>query len=73
MSLRHRLQAYLIALHALFLLLTLVQYHERAGLMISLELFLLLTFIGGWQLIGAALQPLAYAQRARSKLRGPHA
>lgn len=68
MSLRHRLRAWLIGLHGIFLLLVLLLHHTRPGWMLALECFLLLTFIGGWQLINQAMQPLDYAGRFRELL-----
>lgn len=68
MSLRPRLRAWLIGLHGIFLLLVLLQYHTRPAWMVALECFLLLTFIGGWQLINQAMQPLDYAVQFRELL-----
>lgn len=70
MSLRRRLQAWLIGLHLVFLLLTLLQYHTQPGLMMALEGFLLLTLIGGWQLVNQAMQPLDTAQQFQELLHG---
>ena len=62
MSLRHRLYAYLITAHLLFLAVTLVLLRTSPSLMIGLEAALLLSFLLGVRLIRRALEPLGYTR-----------
>ena len=62
MSLRHRLYAYLIAAHLLFLAVTLVLLRTSPSLMIGLEAALLLSFLLGLRLTRRALEPLGYTR-----------
>ena len=63
MSLRHRLMAYLVGLHALFFALMLWLYRERSLVVVVVEVLLLASAAIGIALIGRALQPLDYARR----------
>lgn len=63
MSLRSRMTAYLIVLHAAFFSLTLFLFHQRPVIVVVVEVFLLLSLAVGIVLIGRALQPLDYARR----------
>ncbi|HWW72934.1 MAG TPA: PAS domain-containing protein, partial [Duganella sp.] len=62
MSLRHRLYAYLIAAHLLFLGLTVLLLRASPWLMIGLEAALLLSFMLGVRLLRRALEPLGYTR-----------
>jgi two-component system nitrogen regulation sensor histidine kinase NtrY len=62
-TLRHRLAAYLIGLHAAFFALTLWLYHQRPLVVVIVELVLLASLVAGIALIGRVLQPLDYARR----------
>lgn len=63
MTLRRRLSLYLIGLHLVFFVFTLVLYHDQPVLFIALEVLLLASLVGGFHLIGRALEPLSYTQR----------
>src|SRR3954471_16018420 len=63
MSLRHRLLAYLIGLHLVFLAFTVVLYRSVTPLFLALEVLLLMSLLGGVHLIRGALEPLDYTQR----------
>ncbi len=63
MTLRARMLIYLIGLHAIFFVLTLLLYHEKPIVVVALEVVLLVSFTVGVVLIGRALQPLDYARR----------
>lgn len=63
MSLRGRMTAYLVGLHAVFLVLALLLYRERPLVIVGVELLLLGSLLVGLLLIGRALQPLDYARR----------
>jgi two-component system, NtrC family, nitrogen regulation sensor histidine kinase NtrY len=62
-SLRARMLIYLIGLHAVFFVLTLLQYREQPIVVVAVEGILLLSLALGVLLIGRALQPLDYAKR----------
>ena len=62
MSLRHRLYAYLIATHLLFLGVTVALLRASPAPMIALEAVLLLSFWLGARLIRRALEPLGYTR-----------
>jgi len=62
-TLRGRMTAYLIGLHAVFFALTLWLFHERPLVVVGVEVLLLLSLAIGLVLIGRALQPLDYARR----------
>lgn len=62
MSLRHRLYAYLVAAHLLFLALTVLLLRTSPWLMIALEAVVLLSFMLGVRLIRRALEPLGYTR-----------
>jgi two-component system, NtrC family, nitrogen regulation sensor histidine kinase NtrY len=62
MSLRHRLYAYLIATHLLFLGLTVLLLRTSQWLMIGMEAALLLSFMLGVRLTRRALEPLGYTR-----------
>ena len=68
MSLRTRLLAYLIAIHALFLVLTALMFLKTPLLFVAIEALLLASLAGGVWLIGRALQPLGYTERFRDLL-----
>jgi two-component system nitrogen regulation sensor histidine kinase NtrY len=63
MSLRQRLTSYLVALHLIFFVFTVVLYHEQPKLFIALEVLLAASLVGGFHLIKRALEPLGYTQR----------
>ncbi len=63
MTLRRRLSLYLVGLHLIFFVFTLVLFHDSPLLFVSLEILLLATLVGGFHLIGRALEPLGYTQR----------
>ncbi len=63
MSLRARMLAYLIGLHAIFFVLTLLLYRDKPIIVVAVEVLLLASFAIGIVLIGRALQPLDYARR----------
>ncbi|MES2152575.1 MAG: ATP-binding protein [Pseudomonadota bacterium] len=63
MSLRQRLAAYLIGLHAVFFAFTFVLYLDTPLLFLALEVLLLASLAGGFHLINRALEPLAYAHQ----------
>lgn len=63
MTLRQRLTCYLVALHLVFFVFTLVLYHAQPMLFITLELLLAMSLAGGFHLIRRALEPLGYTQR----------
>ncbi len=63
MTLRQRLTCYLIALHLVFFVFTLVLYHDQPLLFIALEVLLVASLAGGFHLIKRALEPLGYTQR----------
>ncbi|MEV4780870.1 sensor histidine kinase [Burkholderia sp. LMU1-1-1.1] len=62
MSLRHRLYAYLVATHLMFVAVTVLLLRTTPWLMIALEAALLLSFMLGVRLIGRALEPLGYTR-----------
>lgn len=62
MNLRHRLYAYLVATHLLFLVLTVLLLRASPWLMIGLEAALLLSFMLGVRLTRRALEPLGYTR-----------
>jgi two-component system nitrogen regulation sensor histidine kinase NtrY len=62
-TLRARMLAYLISLHAIFFVLTLLLYRERPVIVVAVEAVLLISLAVGIVLIGRALQPLDYARR----------
>jgi nitrogen fixation/metabolism regulation signal transduction histidine kinase len=62
MSLRHRLYAYLVAIHLLFVAVTVLLLRTSPWLMLALEVALLLSFMLGVRLIGRALEPLGYTR-----------
>ena len=62
MSLRHRLYAYLIATHLMFVAVTVLLLRTSPWLMIALEAALLLSFMLGVRLMGRALEPLGYTR-----------
>src|SRR3954468_9433033 len=63
MTLRRRLSLYLVGLHLLFFVFTLVLYHDNPPLFIAVEVMLVVSLAGGFHLIGRALEPLGYTQR----------
>ena len=62
MNLRHRLYAYLIATHLLFVGVTVALLRGSPWLIIALEVVLLLSFMLGVRLIRRALEPLGYTR-----------
>jgi two-component system nitrogen regulation sensor histidine kinase NtrY len=68
MSLRLRLQAYLVGLHLLLLAFSVLLLLERPLLFVTVELLLALTLAGGFALVARALEPLSYTQRFRDLL-----
>ena len=62
MNLRHRLYAYLIGIHLLFVGVTVVLLRTSPLPMIALEVVLLLSFMLGVRLIRRALEPLGYTR-----------
>ena len=68
MNLRRRLTAYLICLHLVFFALTLWLYREQPIVIVVVEVFLLVSLIGGVVLINRALQPLDYVRRFQELL-----
>ncbi len=68
MRLKTRLLAYLIAIHALFLVLTALTLLKTPLLFVAIEALLLGSLAAGVWLIGRALQPLGYTERFRDLL-----
>jgi len=62
-SVRRRLTIYLVAVHLVFFVVTLLLYREQPIVVVSVEIFLVASVIGGTILIERALQPLDYARR----------
>lgn len=68
MSLRWRLNAYLVALHALLLAFTVVYMRDQVLLFVGVELLLIASLAGGFALIRRAMRPLEYTERFRDLL-----
>ncbi|MDB5936049.1 MAG: histidine kinase [Massilia sp.] len=68
MTLRLRLHAYLAGLHLLFFAFSVVLLLDRPLLFVTVEVLLLASLAGGFQLVGRALEPLGYTQRFRDLL-----
>ena len=68
MSLRHRLLAYLLLVHAVFLVLAARMFLATPLLFVGVEALLLASLATGVWLIRRALQPLAYTQQFRDLL-----
>lgn len=63
MTLRLRLNAYLVGLHLLFFAFSVALLLDRPLLFVSVELLLLASLAGGFHLVRRALEPLGYTQR----------
>jgi nitrogen fixation/metabolism regulation signal transduction histidine kinase len=72
MSLRTRLGAYLVLLHAALFALAALLLHERAVWFVAVELLLLASLAGGFHLLRQALEPLGYTQRLHDLLQDQH-
>ncbi len=68
MTLRLRLFAYLAGLHLLFFAFSVVLFIDRPLLFVTVELLLLASLAGGFQLVKRALEPLGYTERFRDLL-----
>ncbi|MES2296914.1 MAG: ATP-binding protein [Pseudomonadota bacterium] len=68
MSLRARLGAYLLGLHLLLFVFTLLLYRTQPLLFILIEALLLASLGGGFHLLRSALEPLAYTRRFHDML-----
>jgi hypothetical protein len=63
MTLRRRLQAYLVAMHLLFIGVAALLWLSHPLLFFGAELLLLASLALGFHLVARALEPLAYTQR----------
>ncbi|MFL6656625.1 MAG: sensor histidine kinase [Massilia sp.] len=68
MSLRWRLYAYLIALHVLLFVFSLVLMREEIALFLGVEVLIGLSLAGGMSMIRRAMRPLEYTARFRDLL-----
>jgi hypothetical protein len=65
MTLARRLSAYLVGLHVLLFVFTLVLLRDQPALFIGVEVLLLVSLGGGFALVRRAMQPLEYTERFR--------
>ena len=72
MSLRRRLYAYVIAVHLLFLVITVMQLRDAPGQMLALEAAVLGSLALGVRLVRRALEPLGYTRHFQELLQDQH-
>ena len=72
MSLRRRLVAYVIAVHLLFLVVTVMQLRDAPGQMLALEALVLASLVLGLRLVRRALEPLGYTRHFHELLLDQH-
>ena len=72
MSLRRRLVAYVIAVHRLFLGVTVMQLRDAPGQMLALEALVLASLVLGLRLVRRALEPLGYTRHFHELLLDQH-